>query len=245
MSTFSLFIGIQKLVLAGRLGEAISDTEKLYPGLLERNSNLLFMLKCRQFIEMLNGTDSEVRGAAIRSPRSRHSSGGTHHSNNNSPISSPHTEMLMNSPTHSPVRHHSSSLMRSKNNPTHANTSKTDMQSNNSVDGMNQTNASMNGNVSGVHINSHSVHSAVINDNSHTDDVDMLDSDMISDERAITNGTTAITNGSTSNGTTSNGTTNGTTLCHNGNSHHDAEDHEMGKDCNAIYLIYANYNYIL
>uniref|UniRef100_A0A646QHE9 Ran-binding protein n=1 Tax=Hemiscolopendra marginata TaxID=943146 RepID=A0A646QHE9_9MYRI len=63
---------IQKLVLAGRMGEAIDTTQKLYPGLLERNFNLLFMLKCRQFVEMVNGTDSEVR--PLRSPKSQGSS---------------------------------------------------------------------------------------------------------------------------------------------------------------------------
>ncbi|XP_045460124.1 ran-binding protein 9 isoform X2 [Harmonia axyridis] len=48
---------ILKLVLAGKMGEAIERTFKLYPGLLENNQNLLFMLKCRQFVEMINGTD--------------------------------------------------------------------------------------------------------------------------------------------------------------------------------------------
>lgn len=42
------------------MGEAIETTGKLYPGLLERNQNLLFLLKCRQFVEMVNGSDSEV-----------------------------------------------------------------------------------------------------------------------------------------------------------------------------------------
>lgn len=42
------------------MGEAIDMTNKLYPGLLESNRNLLFKLKCRQFVEMVNGTDSEV-----------------------------------------------------------------------------------------------------------------------------------------------------------------------------------------
>ncbi|KAF7272654.1 hypothetical protein GWI33_014593 [Rhynchophorus ferrugineus] len=51
---------IQKLVLSGRMGEAIEKTSKLYPGLLENNQNLLFMLKCRQFVEMVNGSDIEV-----------------------------------------------------------------------------------------------------------------------------------------------------------------------------------------
>uniref|UniRef100_A0A2L2Y2S2 Ran-binding protein 9 n=2 Tax=Parasteatoda tepidariorum TaxID=114398 RepID=A0A2L2Y2S2_PARTP len=63
---------IQKLVLAGRMGEAIQTTQNLYPGLLEQNPNLLFMLKCRQFIEMVNGTDSEVR--PTKSPRSQSNS---------------------------------------------------------------------------------------------------------------------------------------------------------------------------
>lgn len=33
-------------------------------GLLESNQNLLFMLKCRQFVEMVNGSDLEVRKAS-------------------------------------------------------------------------------------------------------------------------------------------------------------------------------------
>lgn len=42
------------------MGEAINLTNKLYPGLLEKDSNLMFALKCRQFVEMVNGTDSEI-----------------------------------------------------------------------------------------------------------------------------------------------------------------------------------------
>jgi hypothetical protein len=41
-------------VLNGFLGEAIELTYQLFPGILERNSNLLFALKVRQFIEMIN-----------------------------------------------------------------------------------------------------------------------------------------------------------------------------------------------
>ncbi|GFN79198.1 ran-binding protein 9 [Plakobranchus ocellatus] len=52
---------IQKLVLAGRMGEAIETTQTLYPQLLDAKPDLLFTLKCRQFVEMVNGTDSEVR----------------------------------------------------------------------------------------------------------------------------------------------------------------------------------------
>ncbi|UYV62173.1 RANBP10 [Cordylochernes scorpioides] len=51
---------IQKLVLEGRIGEALDMTKKLYPGLLDQNPNLLFMLKCRQFVEIVNGSDGEV-----------------------------------------------------------------------------------------------------------------------------------------------------------------------------------------
>lgn len=49
------------------MGEAIETTQKLYPGLLEGNPNLLFLLRCRQFVEMVNGTDGEGRPAR-RSP---------------------------------------------------------------------------------------------------------------------------------------------------------------------------------
>lgn len=45
------------------MGEAIDTTYDLYPGILETNPNLLFMLKCRQFVEMVSGTDSEVHAA--------------------------------------------------------------------------------------------------------------------------------------------------------------------------------------
>ncbi|XP_071645010.1 ran-binding protein 9 isoform X1 [Temnothorax longispinosus] len=49
-----------KLILSGRIGEAIDTTNRLYPGLLDRDPDLLFALKCRQFVEMVNGSDSEV-----------------------------------------------------------------------------------------------------------------------------------------------------------------------------------------
>lgn len=50
---------IMKLVMAGKMGQAIMHTLNSYPGVLENNKNLLFMLKCRQFIEMVNGSDVE------------------------------------------------------------------------------------------------------------------------------------------------------------------------------------------
>ncbi|PIO28889.1 hypothetical protein AB205_0063760 [Aquarana catesbeiana] len=55
------------------MGEAIETTQQLYPNLLERNPNLFFTLKVRQFIEMVNGTDSEVRCLGGRSPKSQDS----------------------------------------------------------------------------------------------------------------------------------------------------------------------------
>lgn len=51
---------ILKLVMSGRMGLAIEHTLRSYPGLLENNQNLWFMLKCRQFVEMVNGSDFEV-----------------------------------------------------------------------------------------------------------------------------------------------------------------------------------------
>ena len=42
------------------MGAAIDLTCKLYPGLLEKDTNLMFALKCRQFVEMVNGTDSDI-----------------------------------------------------------------------------------------------------------------------------------------------------------------------------------------
>ncbi|XP_057190560.1 ran-binding protein 9 [Triplophysa rosa] len=77
---------IQKLVLSGRMGEAIETTQQLYPNLLEISPDLLFMLKVRQFIEMVNGTDSEVRCLGGRSPKSQDSY--------------PDSPRLFNSPVH-------------------------------------------------------------------------------------------------------------------------------------------------
>lgn len=48
---------IQQLVLTGKIGEAIDLTNKYYPSVLKENPNLLFALKCRQFVEMINSFD--------------------------------------------------------------------------------------------------------------------------------------------------------------------------------------------
>ncbi|XP_005995266.1 ran-binding protein 9 [Latimeria chalumnae] len=97
---------IQKLVLAGRMGEAIETTQQLYPSLLERTPNLLFTLKVRQFIEMVNGTDSEVRCLGGRSPKSQDSYPGSPRT-----FSSPSM-----SPSHGTIIH---SVAASKGNGTH------------------------------------------------------------------------------------------------------------------------------
>lgn len=55
-----IYTEIVMLVMSGRMGLAIEHTQRLYPNVLESNLNLLFMLKCRQFVEMVNGSDFEV-----------------------------------------------------------------------------------------------------------------------------------------------------------------------------------------
>ncbi|XP_030375735.1 ran-binding proteins 9/10 homolog isoform X2 [Scaptodrosophila lebanonensis] len=50
---------IIKLIQTGKMSQAIEHTIRSYPGLLENNKNLWFALKCRQFIEMINGADVE------------------------------------------------------------------------------------------------------------------------------------------------------------------------------------------
>ncbi|RWS13489.1 ran-binding protein 9-like protein [Dinothrombium tinctorium] len=53
---------IQKLVLSGRIGDAIEYTNRLYPDVLKNDPNLLFALKCRQFVEMIRSLEPD-RGA--------------------------------------------------------------------------------------------------------------------------------------------------------------------------------------
>ncbi|CAF1076674.1 unnamed protein product [Adineta steineri] len=57
---------IQHLILEGRTTDAIEKTKELFPTLLN-NKNLLFVLKVRQFIEMINGTESEISTPSISS----------------------------------------------------------------------------------------------------------------------------------------------------------------------------------
>lgn len=85
------FSVIQHLILDGRTTDAIEKTRELFPTLLN-DTQLLFVLKVRQFIEMVNGTESEIRPKSVSSPSS--SSSGTttishlnHHQN--SPSTTP------------------------------------------------------------------------------------------------------------------------------------------------------------
>ena len=47
---------IQQLVLSGKIEEAVQLTNRLYPDVLKDNPDLLFALKCRQFVEMISET---------------------------------------------------------------------------------------------------------------------------------------------------------------------------------------------
>ena len=70
---------VQALVLEGRLGEAIRTTELFYPDLLENNLELLFILRCRQFIEIVNGTAGESVPVDCSLPCIRHSLSTSQH----------------------------------------------------------------------------------------------------------------------------------------------------------------------
>lgn len=52
---------IQQSVLKGRISEAIRLTDHLCPNLLKNNPNLLFALKCRQFIELISGAENDYQ----------------------------------------------------------------------------------------------------------------------------------------------------------------------------------------
>uniref|UniRef100_A0A1B0BHV8 Ran-binding proteins 9/10 homolog n=1 Tax=Glossina palpalis gambiensis TaxID=67801 RepID=A0A1B0BHV8_9MUSC len=70
---------ILKLIMSGKMGQAIDHTLHSYPGLLESNKNLWFMLKCRQFIEMINGSDVEHCPSNKTAPVLKASVATTHH----------------------------------------------------------------------------------------------------------------------------------------------------------------------
>lgn len=72
---FTCVAEIQKLVLAGQVGEAIACTRLYYPGLLESNASLLFTLKCRQFIELVGGCDMQPDAGSVRVVAGRNAAG--------------------------------------------------------------------------------------------------------------------------------------------------------------------------
>ena len=64
---------IQNALMNGYIGEAIELTRKLFPGILDKNPNLLFALKIRKFIEMVNGSENETKSSRSRSISRTHS----------------------------------------------------------------------------------------------------------------------------------------------------------------------------
>ena len=44
---------IQRLILEGHIPDAEEETKNLYPNLLDSNPDLLFMLRCRHFVELV------------------------------------------------------------------------------------------------------------------------------------------------------------------------------------------------
>ncbi|XP_047525815.1 ran-binding protein 10 isoform X2 [Pieris napi] len=82
---------ISSLVLSGRIGEAIESTRRWYPGLLERDPDLLFLLKCRQFVEMVNGTADDAQQCGGTNHNGVATSVISHTSRAHSPSSDHHT----------------------------------------------------------------------------------------------------------------------------------------------------------
>ena len=77
---------ILKLILSGRISEAIDTTQNLYPGLFDRNKKLFFQLKCRQFIEMINSCDGEIKSASRQTTDVRRQTSNSGLSSNSSNI---------------------------------------------------------------------------------------------------------------------------------------------------------------
>ena len=172
------------MVLDGRMGEAIEKTQQLYPGLLDQNKNLLFMLKCRQFIEMVNGTDSEVRGSTLCSPKSQ----GVHSSR-----SSPNM-----SPTHHP--HHPShhppcakGKDSGSNSPSQTSSHLSNMHSPHSGSGLNSISEdAMNSHNSAINGNSPGLDGVPLIEDTAYDVMDTSDGE----DRLLLNGSSQCVNGS-------------------------------------------------
>jgi len=123
------FLVIQHLILEGHTTDAIEKTKELFPTLLN-NKNLLFVLKVRQFIEMINGTESEISSPSTSShitnslslKHKHHSNSPSykkHSSRSSSPITKPNTSSRSrsNSPytsgTNSGAQQHTNSTTNS------------------------------------------------------------------------------------------------------------------------------------
>jgi hypothetical protein len=96
LNVIFFFLVIQHLILDGHTTDAIEKTKELFPTLLN-NKNLLFALKVRQFIEMINGTESEISSPSTSTPllklktRSNSPSTKKNSSRSSSPITKPNT----------------------------------------------------------------------------------------------------------------------------------------------------------
>ena len=81
-----MFSEIQQLVLSGQISEALRLVYSSYPGLLETHKELLFRLKCQQFVEMLVGNDAKELYEQTNSPTtSLHSPAPSLHSHSPTP----------------------------------------------------------------------------------------------------------------------------------------------------------------
>lgn len=220
------------------MGEAIETTQLLYPGLLERNPNLLFTLKCRQFVEMVNGADSEVRGSASRSPRSYPGSGNG--SNRSSPSLSPahNTSSNASSAASHILHHHHQSQPSRSGGSASSSPSRVGKISRSSTPGPSSSAAS-------THSQQQQPHSGNPSDNVHCTSEDMKNAanSSPSSERFVMNGSghgyiedeenMELSDGMVEDGLVSNGNCDPAAVCMNGNSHqYSAEDYEaedMGK----------------
>uniref|UniRef100_A0A158R5R7 Ran-binding protein 10 n=1 Tax=Syphacia muris TaxID=451379 RepID=A0A158R5R7_9BILA len=66
---------ISQLLLNGKVDEAISRIEQLYPNLLKHNKELALLLKCQQFVEMFMKINSNLPGKSNASDDMANSSG--------------------------------------------------------------------------------------------------------------------------------------------------------------------------
>lgn len=107
-----MFLVIQHLILDGRTTDAIEKTKELFPTLLN-DKNLLFVLKVRQFIEMVNGTESEIRSTSTSSQMTTTTNNLL--VNNKTRSDSPSSSSLTNKNSSNPITGHSLSQVTKTN----------------------------------------------------------------------------------------------------------------------------------